>query len=121
MFTEFYAAGGIWMHPITLWSLAAAVFMVLQVVKRERNFLLLIWGAFGIALLCGLLGVVVGFIEAFKALVPVQGPAHEQLLRECLAIGFNPLAWALCCVLVLAQFALPMTWWVRNAKRATGV
>jgi hypothetical protein len=121
MFAEFYAAGGIWMAPITLWGIVAAVFIVLQVAKRERDFRLMIWGAFGLMLLFGALGVVVGLIEAFTAIVAAPVEMREQLVRQSLAIALNPLAWSLLCVAGLAQVALPLTWWIGTRRHLAGV
>lgn len=119
MLAEFYAAGGIWMHPVVVWTLVAVGAVVVHAVRRERDMTRLIVASSLVALGFGVLGVLVGAIEAFTAIAAAPPEQRDGLARVGLAIGFNSLVLALFGVLVVAQFAIPVLWLTRDRRSPT--
>ena len=96
-FAEFYSSGGIWMHFILLAGLSGIATVVVQYVTlRERwNALYLTLGVFAGLVVFGLLGTVLGLIEAFTAVAAAPPDMKEELIVQALAISLNTCAFSL--------------------------
>jgi hypothetical protein len=93
-FAEFYAEGGIWMHFVLLAGLSGIVTVVLQFVKLRAkwNAFHLTLGVFAGLVVFGLLGTVLGLIEAFTAVAAAPPDMKEELIVQALAISLNTCA-----------------------------
>ncbi len=108
-FPEFYQQGGVFMHLITLLTLASAGLLAKEalgirgLVRRvtagkpppaateDRLTLAFIIGA----LMFGLLGATFGIIETCAALRTVPPEHHTLALMRAIPIALSPLAWSL--------------------------
>lgn len=108
-FPEFYQQGGVFMHLITLLSLASAGLLARSAVgirglvhrvtagkpapaaPDDRLTLAFIVGA----LMFGTLGTTFGFIETCAALRTVPPEHHMMALMRAVPITLTPLAWSL--------------------------
>jgi hypothetical protein len=116
---ELYRSGGIWMHPIVLWSLVAGGAVAVHALRRDRDLTRLIIVAMVMALGLGILGVLIGMIEVYGAVESAPADQRERLMRIGLSIAFNPLALALFGVLLVGHFAVPVLWLTRGRRATT--
>jgi len=107
---EFYRAGGLWMHPISLLFLVALGLCVKQLQRPNLRLMSLLWGCLGLILMWGGVGFLVGAIEGGTALLAAPPEIRPQLLEAAFAIAFNSSALALFCVTILAHLAVPLAW-----------
>ncbi len=119
MFAEFYSAGGIWMHPIVVWSLVAGAAVAVHAFRPAKDMTRLVVASMLMALGLGVLASLAGTIEAFTAIAAAPADRREELLRMSLAIAFNPLALAVFGVVLVGHFAVPVLWLTR-ARRESG-
>lgn len=108
-FGVFYQQGGVFMHLVTLLSLAAAGMLATRAVglralaKRVLaarpagggEDLGLVTGLTVAALMCGVLGATFGFMEVASALRTIDPAQHDAALLRALPIALTPFAWAL--------------------------
>ncbi len=108
-FGEFYQQGGVFMHLVTLLSLAAAGILATCAVRlgrRAKRVLAakpagepqdfgLVGGLTLAAVMCGVLGATFGFMEVAGALRTIPAGQHEAALLRALPIAATPFAWAL--------------------------
>lgn len=108
-FGQFYQQGGVFMHLVTLLSLAAAGMLAARAVRlrtlANRVLSAKPVGAAGdlglvtaltvAALLCGVLGATFGLMETAGALQTIDGAMRPDALLRALPIAASPFAWAL--------------------------
>ncbi len=115
MLAEFYAAGGIWMHPIVIWTLVAGVAVALHAF-RGKDMTRLVIVSMLMTLGIGVLASLAGMIEAFTAIAAAPPDRKDELLRMSLGIAFNPLALAVFGVVLVGHFAVPVLWLTRGRR-----
>ncbi len=118
MLAEFYAAGGIWMHFVVIWTLVAGGAVALHALRREKDMTRLVIVSMLMTLGIGVLATLAGMIEAFTAITAAPLDRKDELLRMSLAIAFNPLALAVFGVLLVGHFAVPVLWLTRGRRSA---
>ncbi|MEM6296809.1 MAG: hypothetical protein AAGA54_36420 [Myxococcota bacterium] len=121
-FLQFYQQGGVFMHLITLFTLAATVLIAMQGLGLRdlaRATLQgtqppasatdgLTRGLMVAAVLIGVLGTMFGLMEIAGALQTVPEAARGNALLRALPIALTTMTWSLMCIipLVLARAAL---------------
>lgn len=101
-FAQFYQQGGVFMHAVTVLSLAGASVLAVRAVKLRSQPSRsaeqspgLVRGLLACTLMCGVLGATFGFIEICAALL--SAPPERQLTGALRAVpmALAPIAWSL--------------------------
>ena len=108
-FGQFYQQGGVFMHLVTLLSLAAAGILATHAVRLrtlakrvlaakpagESVDFGLVGGLTLAAIMSGVLGATFGFMELAGALRTIPAAQHDAALLRALPLAVTPFAWAL--------------------------